>query len=112
MGINELKLGARKLSLRQLRALDEWLHQLIRKAEEGAEAKTSPLGRQERTAPEVTYRLERVRCGKEKCKCARGRLHGPYWYSYTRVGGKIKSQYLGKKPPPGAEEAGRGRGRS
>lgn len=43
-----------------------------------------------------TYRLESVRCGKENCKCARGKLHGPYWYSYTRVKDKVTSQYVGK----------------
>lgn len=29
----------------------------------------------------------------------RGELHSPYWYSYTRVHGKVKSQYVGKKRP-------------
>lgn len=25
-----------------------------------------------------------VRCGKRNCKCARGELHGPYFYRFTR----------------------------
>lgn len=25
-----------------------------------------------------------VRCGKPSCRCARGDLHGPYWYRYWR----------------------------
>jgi len=43
----------------------------------------------------VTYQLERVRCGKERCrKCP----HGPYWYAYYRkgFGGKVVSKYIGK----------------
>ncbi len=45
------------------------------------------------------YQLERVRCGKIGCKCARenGKLHGPYWYAYWREGGKLKSRYVGKQ---------------
>jgi len=40
----------------------------------------------------VTYRLERVTCGKN-CK---GCPHGPYWYGYWREGGKTRSRYIGK----------------
>jgi hypothetical protein len=46
-----------------------------------------------------TYRLEKVKCGKENCRCARGELHGPYWYAYRTVDGKTKSKYIGKKLP-------------
>lgn len=42
-----------------------------------------------------------VRCGKKGCRCARGELHGPYWYAYWTEGGKTKSQYVGKEPPEG-----------
>lgn len=54
---------------------------------------------EEHTVENKTYRLERVRCGKEKCKCAAVSLHGPYWYVYWSEGGKTKSQYVGKEPP-------------
>ena len=40
----------------------------------------------------VTYRLERVSCGKN-CK---GCPHGPYWYGYWREGGRTRSKYIGK----------------
>lgn len=44
----------------------------------------------------IAYQLEKVRCGKEGCgKCP----HGPYWYSYQRQGGKVKSKYVGKGIP-------------
>ena len=102
MGLIQIKLAVRRLSLAQLRRLDEWLRELILKAEESARAERIPPSKQiveERTVENKTYRLEGVRCGKEKCKCASGKLHGPYWYSYTRVEGRVKSQYIGKKCP-------------
>jgi hypothetical protein len=40
----------------------------------------------------ITYRLERVSCGK-KCRVC---PHGHYWYGYWREGGKTRSKYLGK----------------
>ena len=51
---------------------------------------------------EQLYQLERVRCGKVGCKCGgeAGELHGPYWYAYWRVEGKLKSRYVGKKLKP------------
>ncbi|MGZ4103805.1 MAG: hypothetical protein ACXVQY_01800 [Actinomycetota bacterium] len=48
----------------------------------------------------VTYRLEPVRCGKEGCtRCP----HGPYWYAYWREDGRLRSRYIGKQLPAGAE---------
>jgi hypothetical protein len=41
----------------------------------------------------VTYRLEKVFCGKG-CK---GCPHGPYWYGYWKEGGKTRSKYIGKR---------------
>jgi hypothetical protein len=48
-----------------------------------------------------TYRLELVRCGKDRCtRCADGPAHGPYWYRYYRGrGGKLVSRYVGKTLP-------------
>jgi len=45
-----------------------------------------------RRAGSITYRLERVSCGKG-CK---GCPHGPYWYGYWKEGGKTRSKYIGK----------------
>ncbi|MCA1568101.1 MAG: hypothetical protein LC803_21150 [Acidobacteria bacterium] len=98
----QIKQAVQRLSLAQLRRLDDWLHGVIQKAEESARTARPQSRKQiveERTVENQTYRLEMIRCGKEKCKCARGELHGPYWYSYTRVKDKIKSQYIGKKLP-------------
>lgn len=48
----------------------------------------------------VSYQLERVKCGKKGCKCAKGELHGPYWYTYWREGRRVKCKYLGLKWRP------------
>src|SRR6266700_7782569 len=48
----------------------------------------------------VTYRLEPVRCGKDGCtRCP----HGPYWYAYWREDGRLRSRYIGKQLPEGAD---------
>ena len=47
----------------------------------------------------VTYQHEKIRCGKVTCKCARGTLHGPYWYAYSKNKGKLLSKYIGKNLP-------------
>ena len=102
MSLPQIKHAVLLLSLDQLRKLDEWLHELIRRAEEADREEQSLSRKQivaERTLTNKTYRLEGIRCGKEKCKCARGKVHGPYWYSYTRVKDKVTSQYVGKSLP-------------
>jgi hypothetical protein len=54
-----------------------------------------PAGREGRPG-KVTYRQERVRCGREGCaRCP----HGPYWYAYWRESGKVRSRYIGKQLP-------------
>ena len=35
-----------------------------------------------------------VRCGKQNCRCARGELHGPYFYHYFRDGAVLSKRYL------------------
>lgn len=40
------------------------------------------------------------RCGKKECRCARGLLHGPYWYArYRAASGRRKTKYIGKQLP-------------
>ena len=107
MNLIQIKHALRSLSLVQLRRLDEWLHELIQRTEavncaEPPSSLKQPVA--ERTLDNKTYRLESIRCGKEKCKCAQGKLHGPYWYSYTRVKDKIISQYIGKNLPKDVEK--------
>lgn len=54
--------------------------------------------------PEVTYRLESVRCGKPGCRSC---PHGPYWYAYYRDGGKLRSRYIGRELPEDVKNLGR-----
>lgn len=43
--------------------------------------------------PTITYRLERVKCGKKGCaKCP----HGPYVYKYWRENGRLRKAYGGR----------------
>jgi hypothetical protein len=101
MNLNVIKKSARALTTSQLERLEVWLHDLIK--ERAIEtSKSADAGRQvleKQKTGHKTYRLESVRCGKEKCRCASGELHGPYWYAYWSEGGRTKSQYVGKKLP-------------
>jgi len=89
--------------IRRIRALDEYdLRRLMifvrglllaRRDEEFEVEEPPHRGR-------VTYRQERVRCGRENCgRCP----HGPYWYAYWREDGRVRSRYIGKEAPRGTE---------
>jgi hypothetical protein len=82
MNLLHLKHAMCRLSLGQLRKLEVWLREVIRRAEEADRAAKSSSRKKavaERTIDNKTYRLESICCGKEHCKCAHGKLHGPYW---------------------------------
>lgn len=85
------------MSIEQLWRLDTWLHKRIRVVEASERTSRSKEVTKERSVGHVTYRLEGIRCGKEKCKCVAGELHGPYWYAYWLEGGKTRSKYIGKR---------------
>ncbi len=34
------------------------------------------------------------RCGKPGCRCARGALHGPYYYRFWREDGRLRKAYV------------------
>lgn len=34
------------------------------------------------------------RCGKSNCKCARGELHGPYFYRFRWSEGRVVKEYV------------------
>jgi hypothetical protein len=90
------------LPLADLQSLHNWLAQQIQRQLDAADS-TSPPNRHilnETHLGEVCYQQELVRCGKVSCKCQQGELHGPYWYKYQRVNGKLTSQYLGKHFTP------------
>ena len=104
MNLREIKCSVRALNPKQLVKLDVWLHTLI---EARALIDRERQVTKQRKILEVnqtthkSYRLERVRCGKQGCKCASGNLHGPYWYAYWTEKGKTRSQYIGKRLPKG-----------
>jgi len=101
MNLRDAKRLLKGLTPGQLRKLDDWLHELIARAnkevrQQPADGHDAP---ENKRAGQKTYRLERVRCGSKQCKCAAGELHGPYWYAYWTEGGRTKSQYVGKRLP-------------
>lgn len=102
MNLKQLKTVIRRLKPEQHRKLYEWLGELMRGGDGSAKyepLKSQPEKVEERTIDNKTYRLESVKCGKRGCKCADGKLHGPYWYAYWLENGKTKSQYVGKNLP-------------
>lgn len=113
MNLRDAKRSLKGLTPDQLRKLEVWLHELIARAERDGSPQTADGhdAPEKKQAGRKTYRLERVRCGSEKCKCATGELHGPYWYAYWTEGGRTRSQYVGKRRPRAAP-AGKRRGRS
>ncbi len=100
MNLSEIKRTLKGLTPEQLLKLDSWLHELmdseraVRKCVTGKREVVEEHKKDRRT-----YRLERVRCGKEQCKCASGKPHGPYWYAYWSEGGRTRSKYVGKRLP-------------
>lgn len=106
MKLREIKQSIGALSPKELTKLDAWLHTLLEDRESKKRArgvtKQHEVLQLRRTA-HLTYRLERVRCGKESCKCVEGNLHGPYWYAYWSEGGKTRSRYVGKRLPKGVK---------
>jgi hypothetical protein len=46
-----------------------------------------------KTLPGVVCR-QWVRCGRPNCRCARGGLHGPFYYRFWRVAGRLRKAYV------------------
>src|SRR5947208_58593 len=86
------------LTLAELKRIDAALHELLDRIKEWQQPPdpSQPLGA--RAAKGKTYRLEKVRCGKDTCKrCAEGPGHGPYWYCYWSEKGRTRKLYIGKE---------------
>ncbi len=47
-----------------------------------------------KASPRGSIHEEWKRCGNPRCRCARGELHGPYWYRRWREDGKQRKQYV------------------
>ena len=105
--LRKLEDEAACLSLKDMLKLAAYLNTQIRMLQEeeesGREREPHQLKGREvvtlKKAGAVTYQLERIKCGKENCKCSKGQGHGPYWYKYWSVGGRTKSAYIGKNLP-------------
>ena len=100
MGLRDAKREAAALRLTDLEKLDDWLHERIQALkDEEREGERRPRREvvEVRATATKTYQLERVRCGKDGCKCSSGELHGPYWYAYWKEGGRTRSEYVGKE---------------
>jgi hypothetical protein len=57
------------------------------------------------TAVPGFLRAERKRCGRPNCRCARGELHGPYWYRRWREQGRQRRRYVAPGELPGVRAA-------
>ena len=86
------------LELRKL--IDERLHELPDEGEEfSVPVNPSREVVKRKVIGSVVYQLEKISCGKERCRrCPHG--HGPYWYSYQRRDGRVVSKYIGKELGP------------
>jgi hypothetical protein len=98
----ELQAKIRELSLKDQEILLGWLKALIKEGKQSQADAQLPLKKGREVVETLQtgttiYRLEKVKCGKKKCKCSKGHLHGPYWYSYHWNGKKMTSTYIGKK---------------
>jgi hypothetical protein len=41
-----------------------------------------------------------VRCGRANCRCATGMLHGPYYYRFVRIDGRLCKRYIRRADLP------------
>jgi hypothetical protein len=48
---------------------------------------------------------QKVKCGRPNCRCAKGELHGPYWYRFFRQGGRLVKEYVRQADAPGVRAA-------
>ncbi|MBD2773216.1 DUF6788 family protein [Iningainema tapete] len=100
--IDDLRAAIAKLNLEQAQLLQCDLETLIEQLQvkpfqEPTVVKANLVVQEVRHIEGVTYQLERVKCGKEGCKCTEAPIHGPYWYAYWRVNDRQKTRYIGKR---------------
>jgi hypothetical protein len=104
--MNSEGLKRRQEALRMQRAgIDAEIEQLEAQieAQERAGKKGAEVLEVEPTRGGGSYVLQKVKCGKPTCRCAKpgGELHGPYWYLFTKKDGKTRSKYVGKNRAAG-----------
>jgi hypothetical protein len=97
-------MGLDREMIGRIRALDEHdLRRLLIFARGLLVSRHGVEASEESRRGKVTFRQERVRCGREGCRSC---PHGPYWYAYWREGGRLRSRYIGKKLPQAASGTG------
>ncbi len=47
-----------------------------------------------KTRTSGSIHVEYKRCGRQACRCAKGQLHGPYFYHHFRDEGVQRKQYV------------------
>ena len=57
----------------------------------------APQTKTSKTLPKMeagSIHAQFVRCGRPGCRCAAGRLHGPYFYRFWREAGRLRKAYV------------------
>ena len=91
--------GVPKQDDESLQALQDWINELLAYrrdiATEDIDAGEDESIEAVKESSEGTVVIKKVSCGKDNCKCQRGKLHGPYKYVVRRKGGSLKWDYRG-----------------
>jgi len=91
--------GVPKQDDENLRALQDWIDELLTYRQEVAPEEINPDEGESIEAVEEssggTIVIKKVTCGKDNCKCQRGELHGPYKYIVKRQGETLNWTYKG-----------------
>ncbi len=70
---------------------------IVRQKILASEARETATSKQPKAVPKMlagAVIAQYVRCGKAGCRCARGELHGPYWYRKWREGRRQRKTYI------------------
>jgi hypothetical protein len=98
------KINWSKMPDRELAAMRDCIDAELERRDGLAEEKARE--RAARTVISIRTAQELVRCGTAGCKCATGKLHGPYWYAYATLGtGRARKIYLGRGTEAQAQRA-------
>ena len=63
----------------------------------------SPAAKPAGTLPKMirgSIHVQWVKCGRPNCRCNRGDPHGPYYYLFQWIGGRLRKTYVSRKRLP------------
>ena len=66
----------------------------MKKMLELAEAPSMRTEQEEALPKKGAICVQWTRCRRSGCRCARGELHGPYYYLFWREGGRLRKRYV------------------